>query len=144
MTIDQFAQNIGKKRKTVEKWIREELIPNAILENDYVPDSARQPYTKARAKSAKAIYISMVDASSKRQHIMPKLYKLCEDEFEAYANKLIEAGFLERRISDDVTYYDATIEADSINKKNILDTIKAVTYGVAEGVASAILNQNGG
>ena len=74
MDIDQFASNNGVKRKTVEKWIEKGLIPKADFEKNYVPDSARQPCTNARAKNANAIYVSMVKASFERKHILPVLY----------------------------------------------------------------------
>lgn len=41
MTIDQFASNNVIKRKKVEKWINDGLIPRADLAQNYVPDSAR-------------------------------------------------------------------------------------------------------
>lgn len=50
MKIDTFALQNKVKRKTVEKWIKDDLIPKADLEKDYIPESARLPYTKARAK----------------------------------------------------------------------------------------------
>ena len=60
MTIKEFMNNNGlKNRSTVEKWINDELIPNASIENDYIPNSARVPYTKARAKKAESIYRSI-------------------------------------------------------------------------------------
>ena len=144
MKIDTFASENKVKRKTVEKWIKDGLIPKADIENDYVPDSARQPYTKARAKNTNAIYISMVKASYSRKHILPVLYKICDDEFNGYVERLVRAGCLEKRISDGVTYYDATIKASEINRKFILDALKVISQGVSEGVTTAILNKQGG
>ena len=82
MTIDVFIYNYGLKRKdTFISWIKNGLIQCANLEKDYVPDSARPPYTKARAKKAGAIYVSIVKASCNRQHVLPKLYRRGDDEF---------------------------------------------------------------
>ena len=76
MTIDMFMNNYGiKKKETVIIWILENLIPGANLATDYVPDSARPPYTKARVKDADSIYCSIVAASRKRYHVLPKTYK---------------------------------------------------------------------
>lgn len=142
MDIDKFASNNGVKRKTVENWIKNNLIPNADLEKNYVPDSARQPFTKARAKNVNAIYVSMVKASSERKHILPVLYKIGEDEFNGYIERLVKAGYIEKRISDGVTYYDATIQSKDINTV-IIKTIKTISQGVSEGATTAILNKLG-
>jgi len=140
MDIDKFASDNGVKKKTVEKWIKNNFIPNADLEKNYVPDSARQPFTKARAKNANAIYVSMVKASFKRKHILPTFYKICEDEFNGYIERLVKAGFIEKRVSDGVLYYDATIESKDINTRFILKALKAISQGVSAGVTAAILN----
>lgn len=50
MTISDFATKVKISEKTVIKWINNGYIPGASVENNYVPDSARKPYTKARAK----------------------------------------------------------------------------------------------
>lgn len=143
MNIDKFASNNGIKRKTIEKWIQNGLIPNADLEKNYVPDSARQPFTKARAKNANAIYVSMVKASFERKHILPVLYKICEDEFNGYTERLVQAGCIKERESDGVTYYDATIQSKNIRKSFILKALKAISRGVSEGATTAILNKLG-
>ena len=143
MTIEKFALDNKIGKKIVEKWIKEGLIPKADLEKNYVPDSARQPFTKARAKNTNAIYVSMVKASYNRRHILPALYKICDDEFYGYIERLINAGCLEKRISDDVTYYDATIKASELNRQFILKALKAISKGVSEGATSAVLNKLG-
>ena len=74
MNIDSFALINKVKKKTVEKWIKKGLIPKANLRKDYIPDSARPPYTKARAKNSNAIYYSMVDASYKRRQPLKTLF----------------------------------------------------------------------
>ena len=143
MNIETFASNNKRKRKTVEKWIKSGLVPNADIENDYVPDSARQPYTRARAKNTDTIYVSMVKASFYRKHILPVLYNICEDEFNGYVERLVHAGCLEKRISDGVTYYDATISANEINHRFILKALKAIGQGLSEGATNALLNRVG-
>ena len=145
MTIDKFIKiNKINNKKKVANWIKVGLIPGADLENNYVPDSARIPYTEARAKNAKSIYVSMVKGSSERKHILPKIYNLCDEEFDGYVDRLIRAGLLEKRISDNITYYDATIKGSEINKKSIMQTIESISRVVAEGITNAILNKIGG
>ena len=141
MDIDAFASKNKRRRKTVVKWINCGLIPKAELEKNYVPDSAREPYTKARAKNSNAIYVSMVKASVGRKHILPVIYGLCQDEFEGYVDRLIRAGFIERRISDGITYYDATIKVKDINRKQILSAVADISRGIAEGITTAIVNR---
>ncbi len=140
MTIEQFSSLKNVKIQTVRKWVKEGLIPKADIEKNFVPDSARCPFTNARAKNTKAIYISMVKAAYNKKHILPVLYGICDDEFDGYVHRLIQAGFLEKRIRDGVVYYDATIKAGEINQRFILEAIKAVSRGVSEGIASAVLN----
>ena len=143
MNIDKFAFNNRIKRKTVEDWIKKGLIPNADLEKNFVPDSARPPFTKARAKNVNSIYVSMVRASFERKHILPILYKICEDEFNGYIERLVLAGCIEKRVSDGVTYYDATIQSKDINSNYILKSLKAIFCGISEGTTTAILNKLG-
>lgn len=143
MKIDTFASRNKVKRKTVEKWIKDDLIPKADLEKDYIPESARPPYTKARAKNAKSIYVSMVKAAYNRKHILPVLYKICDDEFNGYIERLVNAGCIVKRISDDITYYDATLQANEVNQKFILNALKVISNGVSEGVTTAVINKIG-
>ena len=142
MTIDTFKYNYGiKKKETVIKWILENLIPGADLGADYVPDSARPPYTKARAKDADSIYCSIVTASRKRYHVLPKIYKICDDEFNGYINRLAEANLISIRVTDNITYYDTTLTAQNCNRKFILEAIEVCAKGISEGVITAVLQQ---
>lgn len=145
MTTDTFMRNYGiKKKGLVTKWITEELIPGANLDEDYIPDSARPPYTKARAKNAKSIYYSIVIASHNRQHVLPKLYKICQEEFNGYINRLAQANLIDIRVTDNITYYDATLSATDVNKKFILDALERCSKGIAQGVTEAALKQASG
>lgn len=139
MTIEEFMENKGiKNRKTIEEWIRKGYIPKASIKDNFIPNSARVPYTKARAKNSKSIYVSIVKASSKLQHVVPSMYKICDDEFDGYINRLIEARLIDKRVSDGVTYYDATIDADKINEKFVLTVIEKASKGVTEAIIAAI------
>ena len=58
MTIEQYANKNGKKIEIVLKWIYDGLIPQASVDNDFVPDSARVPYrsnAKTLIRSMKAL-----------------------------------------------------------------------------------------
>lgn len=141
MNIETFALREKVGRKTVEKWIRKGLIPKADLESDYIPDSARQPYTSARARNAKAIYFSMITAASKRKHILPSLYRICDDEFNGYIERLVKCGYIEKRISDDITYYDATVLAMEFNKRQCLEMLTAIMQGASQGITKALIDE---
>ena len=135
-------ENYGiKRKKTVIDWILENLIPGANLEEDFIPDSARPPYTKARAKNAKAIYYSIVVASSKRYHVFPRLYGICEEEFNGYIDRLVAANLIAIRITDDIVYYDATIAGVNINRQFVFDAIELCSRGISQGITAAVLQQ---
>lgn len=141
MTIKEFAErNKIKKKETVIKWITDGLIPGANLCEDFVPNSARIPYTKARAKNSKAIYVSIVKATEKRYHVTADIYNLSEDEFNGYINRLIEAGLIAERVTDGIRYYDLPLPDKSYTKKFIIDTIEALARGVSYGKTMAIAN----
>jgi hypothetical protein len=46
MTISDFATKVKTSEKTVIRWINNGYIPGASVENNYIPDSARKPYTE--------------------------------------------------------------------------------------------------
>lgn len=139
MTIEQFANRSGKKIEIVLKWIYDGLIPQASVDNDFVPDSARVPY-RSNAKNSDSIYESIVRASSNAKHVCAKTYGLCDQEFQGYIERLVDAGLIVKRTTDNVTYFDATIAAGDIKRKRILDAIKAISFGVSLGVSTALLN----
>ena len=130
MTIEKFMQNNKiKKKETVIKWIIEDLIPGANLVDDYIPDSARVPYTRARAKDAQGIYVSIFNACNKQKHVLPQLYGICPEEFEHYIVQMENAGLIGRRVTDGITYYDVLVSAEKPSRKFVLDAIRMVTHG---------------
>lgn len=143
MTIAKFAENNNTTVKSVLVWIYKGLIPMASVDHDYVPDSARKPYS-ARAKDANGICVSIVRASVNREHVCARTYGICEDEFQGYICRLIEAHLIEKRVSDGVTYYDATLQAKQQAGRKIrqfvLDAIGKVSSGVSYGLAKAALD----
>ena len=140
MTIETFMSNYSiRKKETVIKWIIDGLIPGADLTTNFVPDSARRPFTCARAKNADAICCSIVTASRKLYHVMPQIYKICTDEFNGYINRLVEAKLIVIRVTDNITYYDSTLTEKNCNKKFILDAMEACARGIAQGITTATL-----
>lgn len=141
MTIEDFAKSKKKSIKIVRNWIKKGYIPGASIEDNYVPNSARIPYTMARAKTANAIYCSIIKAANACLHVFPELYGIGRDEFDGYIRRLEEAGFIEARISDGITYYDATIKAMHSSREFILAVIEASSKGIAGGVTETCLAQ---
>ena len=68
---------------------------------------------------------------------MPKIYRICEDEFNGYIKRLVEANLISVRVTDDITYYDATMDIERISKYRILKIIEACSIGVT----TAVINQ---
>lgn len=128
MTIRDFADQNNKNIKTVINWITQGFMPGANLENNYIPNSARQPYTEAKGKAKKvqAIYFSIVQACKKRKHVFPGIYGITETEFNNYINQLINNGLITKRYEDGVTYYDATIEACKQEYKELMKFIATI------------------
>ena len=143
MTIEEFMKNYNiKKKETVVKWISDQLIPGASLSKDYVPNSARPPYTKARAKTADSIYYSIIKGTRNRLHVLPQIYKICPEEFNTYIEQLEKAELIVRRITDDITYYDLTMKAMNCTKKMVLDIIRSCSEGIAKGITAAMVEQS--
>lgn len=141
MTVDAFRERCGASTKTVKAWIENGYVPGANWDADYVPDSARPPFTEARAKSQypNSVFTSIVKAALKRKHVLPELYGMCQDEFDGYVNQLVEAGLIRIRITDDITYYDPTLQAERQSKSEIKQLIKECVEAASRGVTSAYL-----
>ena len=140
MTIEEFMKNYGiKNKKTVNNWISKQLIPGGDISNDFVPNSARPPYTKARAKTADSIYCSIIEATRKRKHVLPQIYKICPEEFNTYIKQLEKAELLIVRTTDNITYYDLSIHAINCTRKMILEIIKSCSEGIVKGVVQTAL-----
>ena len=87
--------------------------------------------------------MSIVKGSSNLKHVLPKLYKICDDEFNGYIDRLEDAGFIQRRVSDGITYYDATIEACKIKEELILKAVEAAARGFSEGMTNILYDRKG-
>ena len=142
MTIQEFSDRNWKQISTVKKWIKKGWIPGASIEKNYVPDSARVPYTAARAKKPKAVYASMVKACLAQQHIMPELYHISQEEFDGYVCELVNKGLLRKRITDGIIYYDATLLAENTQLSTIERIINGITKAVVEGGVTAMLKNS--
>lgn len=133
MTIKEFAKRCGVTVATAKQWIKKGYIPEANLEEDYVPNSAKSPYTVARAKIKfpRSIFHSIIKATLDGKHVLPSLYGMSEEEFDGYIEQLSEAGLIRIRVTDGITYYDPTLEAAQKSqedfKKTIIMLVEALT-----------------
>lgn len=155
MTVAEFMKNTGvSKRKYVEEWIAQDLIPNVTRDETTgaleIPDSARRPYRPRLKPNADAntIRASMLNACIRRQYICPKTYGFIgEDEFYGYINDLIEAELIRERVIDGITYYDALPKSEEYRGRTcrairsfVIDCLGKVAERAAYGAIQALHN----
>lgn len=145
MTVEAFRERCGASAKTVKAWIENGYVPGANWDADYVPDSAKPPFTEARAKIKFpiSVFMSIVKATLKRKHVLPELYGMCQEEFDGYINQLVEAGLIRIRITDSITYYDPTLQAEQQSKSEIKQLIMECVEAASRGAMSACLENVG-
>lgn len=150
MTILEFQNCCKESATTIQKWLEQGYIPGASQDPETekweIPSHARPPYTRARAKTAQSVCVSIVDASNKRRHVFPSLYHLDPSEFEGYIDVLVKADLICRRTVDAVTYYDATLKGQeyasrsmSRLKKMVAECLSTTVEAIAKGCTSAVL-----
>lgn len=110
MTIQEFAVKCGTKEATVVKWLEEGYVPGTKKVDGvfYIPQSARKPYTKNRAKTGSAILKSIVKACDLHLGICAAVYKIPEAEFSGYIDALLRSQLISECQDDGITYYDIT------------------------------------
>lgn len=64
MTLQEFSRKCKVTSRTAKKWLKKGLVPGAYYKEEkwVIPESARAPYTSARAKNRKAINSSIIKA----------------------------------------------------------------------------------
>ncbi len=120
--------------KTAKQWIQKEYVPGADLENDYVPDSAKSPYTEARAKIKfpTSVFCSIMKATLKGKHVVPSLYNdMCQEEFDHYIDELAKEDLIRVRITDGITYYDPTLKAETQKQNEIKEIIEKCVEAIS-------------
>ena len=114
MTIKDFAKKTGRCEADIKSWIEKGWIPGA--RGDYIPNSARIPYTLRRAKKVPAIIRSILKACSENKGISAALYGVSEEAFQAIIASMIKDGLIVGYIEDEVTYYNITYKGDQYRK----------------------------
>lgn len=151
MTIKEFMNLFDlKNESTVIKWIKDGYIPGAYINEEsneyFIPDLARPPYTKARAKTTNAIYKSIVKACINREGVCAKLYKLNEVEFQVYIKDLADAGYIRIELHNNIEYYFATNKSNEFLKSKepqelVKSCIGLITESAVKGFTSACLEK---
>ena len=54
-----------------------------------------------------------------------------------FVDRLVEAGYIVRRTTDDVTYYDATPQAKHYKKLELLKVLEPAIKAASEGITTA-------
>ncbi len=149
MTISEFMNNFNiKKMSRIEKWLENGYIPGAYYDEQNeewnIPNSAKPPYTKARAKKTPAVYRSIVNACLCRQHVFPKLYNIGVEEFDTYIHQLATAEIIEVKEIDGVTYYFSTLNSEKFVKcknpeKFIKEWLAIIAEKGAEGITKGVV-----
>lgn len=149
MRLEEFANNNNVSVKTVTKWLNDGYILGSYFDQEnnewFIPNSARPPYTRARAKARQSIYRSIVKAAVKRKNVFPKLYNITQQEFDSYIRILVDAGYINLRVEDNVTYYDETLTSRNfllLKIKSINEIVSVHIESISNGVTSAMLNNN--
>lgn len=151
MTIKEFMNLFDlKNESTVIKWIKDGYIQGAYINEEsneyFIPDLARPPYTKARAKTTNAIYKSIVKACINREGVCANLYKLNEVEFQVYIKDLADAGYIRIELHNNIEYYFATNKSNEFLKSKkpqelIKSCIGLITESAVKGITSACLEK---
>ncbi|MBR4658711.1 MAG: hypothetical protein IKP26_05595 [Clostridia bacterium] len=159
MTVSEFMQANGlKRRATVIKWLESGWVPGAVKSGDEwdIPRLARPPYSRARAKTASAVYVSIIEACNERRGVCAGLYRMPEEEFDSYIACLEKEGLIAVREEAGVKYYYSTPDSmkyvddrkglEKLIKKLspiILPLVQTVVTAAAQGAVTAAVGNQG-
>ena len=115
---------------TVMNWIAKGYVPGADM--NYIPDSAREPYTAARAKNGIARIKSILKACCDGKGVVPALFGMTQMQFDACMQYPEQEGYIYKYVEDGCTYYDGTPKGqDSLQKFKKSDWIALFTTGAS-------------
>ena len=146
LTFKNFMEKYGLKNSaTVRTWIESGFIPGADYEADFVPDEARPPYVRARAKKPGAIYVSIVRALINGFRPIPDRYPTItkEEFYDVYMASLISSGIAIAKKDDSLgitNYYPSEKAMKYVleNDKELLSQIKTSLETVGKVIGSGV------
>lgn len=146
MNYLEYMKKVGvTKRKYVERWIAQDLIPGVVKGNSFAdtqfPNSARRPYCCRYLKpglSAYKIRAHIVKACILRRHITKDICYASEEEFNGYIRDLKNAGLISERIEDGIIYYDSTLKSDTYTSPKLANIEKIVQAATATAFPALI------
>lgn len=140
MTVQEFAVQCGTKEATVVKWLEKGYVPGTTKVDGVfrIPQSARKPYTKNRAKTGSAILKSMVKVCDLRLGICATVYKIPEVEFSGYIETLVHSQLISTFQDDGITYYNVTDKGVDWLKHPFKKSDWISLIGTSASVVSAI------
>lgn len=148
-----FFKNFGKVSDTTfDEWISKGFLPGVRPTEDgtdwYIPNRTWPPYTQARAKTADAIYTSIIQGCLLRRRPCAAIYKCSEQEFDTYISALEEAGLITVVVDDGIRYYYATPKSETYAKRSkkefgnfIQSCLSTIVEAGAKGVTEAAIQR---
>ena len=148
-----FFNRFGKVSDTkFDEWIRKGFLPGVTPTEDgsdwYIPERTWPPYTRVRAKTANAIYTSIVRGCLLRRRPVAAIYKCSQPEFDTYISTLEKVGLISVVVDDGINYYYATPKSEEYanrSKKELENFIKSclstIVEAGAKGVTEAVIKQ---
>ena len=144
--MEVFANRHGIKPATVKDWLAKGYIPGAIQDNEgnyLIPDNARCPYTKARAKKeGVSLFKSIVKAYSCGFNVVPQLYDITPEKLNAIITTLKDNGLITEEHLDGLVYYNATPEGEnyiSLTNSEAYKIISDCVSKLAPTISSIVL-----
>ncbi|MCM1232246.1 MAG: hypothetical protein NC489_19150 [Ruminococcus flavefaciens] len=154
LDMNGYMKKVGvTKKKYVTDWLAKDLIPGALQDEatgEYsFPESARRPYRCSSLKAntkAPQIRAHIVKACINRQHITKDMCFMSEGEFNGMIDDLVNAGWIRRRVEDEITYYDSTERSDTYSGQPLKELVKilnstlsVVAEAAARGTVTVML-----
>lgn len=143
MTINKFMiMNKIKRKDTVKKWISQGYLPGTTYNEETkeydIPDGSFVPYTKRRAKTAKAIYKSIITASNKRKYVCAELYGISEEEFRVYIKNLEDEKIIDSIEFQGSFHYITKYDPNGKKVSEAINRIMSNAVVIATAVAALI------
>lgn len=144
MNVKEFMESYGLKNgKTVLGWLEGGLVPGAQKKDGEwdIPSLAMPPYTKCRAKTATAIYVSIIEACNSNRSVCAKLYHISDEIFRVYIENLEKEELITVREENGAAFYFATPKSmEYVNDRKGLERLIKKLSPLILPVVQALMN----